>query len=187
MNLICKGAYLLLSCECKVCKIGYNIKLNYKPGENDEHAVAIVTRNKDHKEEHHSKVPRPRITGEEREKVATEVILRDNGSAKNYNESMAGSGNTNLSSDAAIRKVVSEFVNREMVSTNWITNIMHTAEMSREDSCNKNIKGYVQRANLMPDFTMTLELEESYRAYGLIPANQRLMHLDASGKLVSII
>ena len=49
-----------------------------------------------------------------------------------------------------------------MVSTNWITNILHQADIAKVCIPGKYIQGYVHDFVVSDHFSMTLELEEQY-------------------------
>ena len=73
-----------------------------------------------------------------------------------------------------------------MQSTNWIANIMCQAEFGREALKGRQMDGYVQVLELFPEFSMTLATESQYKALHIIPVEHRMLHMDATGKLVNI-
>ena len=84
------------------------------------------------------------IRGEDRVEVAEEILLRFKGSSKAYVDEKRSTHNVNLSQDV-VRKVVSEYMNGEMVSTCWIANMLHAIDMAEATIIGKKINGFVQK------------------------------------------
>ena len=83
------------------------------------------------------------IRGKNREDLAKSILLNDNGSAKSYADAQAGKNYTNVPNVAVMRNCISQYINKEMVSTNWITNLLHQSEVSRSLLKGKVTNGYV--------------------------------------------
>jgi hypothetical protein len=77
-------------------------------------------------------------------------------------------------------------MNNEMVSTNWITNILYQQEIAKIALEGKKLNGFVHDLIVADQFSMTLLLEKQLVALHKLPYKRRIIHLDATGKLVNI-
>ena len=68
----------------------------------------------------------------------------------------------NIPSKNDIKKVVSNYVNCEIQSTNWITNITCQAEFGRKALKGKQMDGYVILLDLFFELSMNLATESQY-------------------------
>ena len=90
------------------------------------------------------------MRGLNRQKVVEDVILKSNGSSKNYVNSLDGAGVKDIPREATIRKAVSQYLNKEMVSSCWITNTLSAVDSGENlirgrNQNGKHINGYVQK------------------------------------------
>ena len=52
--------------------------------------------------------------------------------------------NTLNKMEQKVRKIVSEYLNKDLVSTNWVTNAMYASDMAKATIKAKKLKGYVR-------------------------------------------
>ena len=119
--------YFTANAFCKTCKASYKFIVKEPPPENRTHVDVEVSHDV---HSHHSVKSSPilQIREEDRVAVAEEVLLSFKGSAKSYVDEKRSTHNVNLSD--VVRKVVSENVNGKMVSTCWISNLLHSIDMA---------------------------------------------------------
>lgn len=96
------------------------------------------------------------IRGEERESLAKQCILDSNGSANAFVNEIISShvlagecvlDDLNLKSKRfkdVVRKCVSEYMNQDMVSSNWIANVLDVTDTTKITINANTIKGFVQ-------------------------------------------
>ena len=179
-----KTNFLSINCHCKICAIKYAIVLKNKPDSNAEF-IFDVEKSAEHDRIKHETKKMP-VRGQQREDLAKSILLNEGGSSKSYYDSQIGLNLVNVPSRDVMKKCVSEFVNKEMVSTNWITNILHQSDLTNVLIKGKCLNGYVHNLNLANHFSMTLELESQYVALHKLPLNRRILHMDATGRLIKI-
>ena len=73
-----------------------------------------------------------------------------------------------------------------MISTSWITNVHHVSDTTIASIPAKTLKGYVQAADCDQHLQITLHSELQMLALNKIIKMDRILHTDATGKLVSI-
>lgn len=146
--------------------------------------------------EHKHDVGKKQLRGEERQIVAQQVILNSNGSTHDYVNNMitdyymAGEAIPDYASAQKLknwfRQAVSEYMNTEMVSTCWITNLNYVSEATRVmlDTC--KLKGYVQQCDIQPEFCLTLHCQKQLEFIKLIEPQKRILFVDSSGGLCKI-
>lgn len=96
-------------------------------------------------------IKRPRICGKKRNEVFKTVMTEHNGSSNGYVTTLAANGVPQMNRPllATIRKIVSQCVNEEMVTTSWITNVLYSSDMAAALLNYKNgIHGYVQKCTV---------------------------------------
>ena len=71
-----------------------------------------------------------------------------------------------MGSSERIRKIVSEEINENMVSTCFITNLMAVSDMAATTIKGKHINGIVQELCITPYFYMNLHSEKQIKAIG---------------------
>ena len=135
--------YFSANAFCKTCKAAYKFTIKNSPPENRTHVDVDVSH--DAHSDHSTKPSQNlQIRGEDRVKVAEEVLLRFKGSAKVYVDEKRSTHNVYLSQDV-VRKVVNEYVNGDLVSTCWIINMLHAIDMAEATIIGKKINGFVQQ------------------------------------------
>jgi hypothetical protein len=115
------------------------------------------------------------------------MILNAGGSAKHYHDQQVGLGLTKIPSQDVMKQVMSEYMHVDMTSTNWLTNFLYqhdTTKALQLDS--KWIKGYIHDLEICDQFSMTLHTELQFKAYKKIPSSRRILHMDATGNMISI-
>ena len=73
------------------------------------------------------------LRGEERRQLAIDVISQTNGQAEAFNSNreandLINNEKSNVFSNDQVKKAVSEYLNEEMISTSWITNVHHVSD-----------------------------------------------------------
>ena len=176
--------FLTVHAHCKFCPTKYLITLKTKP-EKDSVFNFIVEKTLDHDKNQHEN-RKVHVKGQQREMLAKSILLNEGGSAKSYYDSQVGQNLTNVPSQEVMKKCVSEFLNKDMVSTNWITNILHQQELCKVLLKGKYLNGYVHDLEIADQFSMTLAIESQYEALHKLPFQRRIMHMDATGRLIKI-
>ena len=70
----------------------------------------------------------------DRVNIAEDVILKLNGSSQNYIDTLPCANVKNVPKVEVIRKIISEYMNKEMVSTCWITNAHCSIDYKNQNS-----------------------------------------------------
>ncbi len=112
------------TCKAYLCPCKYTIVLNKLT---DEQYLSFQIQRQN---EHDHNVHPEQIRGSERHEVAKIVLTEFNGSSKAFLDTMAGRGVENIGGAERIRKIVSEEINQNMVSTCFITNLLAAIDMS---------------------------------------------------------
>lgn len=144
------ASYFNANASCSSCKVKYNFYIKNKPLDSASFFELLVKRNSEHLHE-----PKPsnemQIRGDERIEAAEKVLLEFNGSSKAYVNSLCAAGlknepgeNTLNKMEQKVRKIVSEYLNKDLVSTNWVTNAMYASDMAKATIKAKKLKGYVR-------------------------------------------
>ena len=122
--------YITINGHCKLCSTKYTIVSEHKPDENESYSFT-VKKTIEHNKEQHTKIMESKISirGKNREDLAKSILLNDNESAKSYADAQAGKNYANVPNVAVMRNCISQYINKEMVSTNWITNLLHQSEV----------------------------------------------------------
>ena len=76
---------------------------------------------------------------------------------------------------------MSEYLNDEMISTSWITNVHHVSDTSQAKITSKTLKGYFQAADCDQNLQISLHSELQLRALKKINKIDRIFHIDATG------
>jgi hypothetical protein len=121
-----------------------------------------IERTLEHNLEYHKKKTIHVRGTEDRDKLAESVLL-SGGSAKNYYDSQIGKGISKVPSKDVITKVLSEYLNKDMQSTNWVTNVMHQAQVLRVSMAGKYLQGYVHDFELQFYYKIHLKKQELLR------------------------
>ena len=149
--------YISINAHCRKCTTKYTIIVKHNPTENEQYEFEVKKSTQHDQAAHDSK--KVVVKGFQRDILAQSVLLSKGGSAKAYHDAQTGKGLTNLPSQNVIAKAVSSYVNKEMASTNWITNILHQAAVVKICLKGKQIHGYVHDFVVTDHFSITLELE----------------------------
>lgn len=112
--------------------------------------------------------------------------MKTNGSAINYADYLRGCGVKNVPDVDVFRKIVSEQLNEDIVSTCWIANLLEAAESAANFIKYKKIRGFVQNISIYPSLLITIYCEAQLKLIHSIPIQRRLVHIDATGQLVYI-
>ena len=97
----------------------------------------------EHNQEEHALISEKKITirGKNREDLAKSIILNDALSSKSYADAQVGKNYANLPNLAVMRNCISQYIYKEMVSTNWITNLLYQSEVTRSLLKGKVVNG----------------------------------------------
>ena len=181
-----KGVYLTIYIDCKECKdLSYKLYLNTKPS-GDAVVEVCVEKIGDHHPDKHLTIKPDRIEGEARHELAKDVLALNKGSSKAYHLTQMGLSNYNTPSVDVIKKCVSEYMNKDMQTSSWIYNLLYTARVLHSTIVGKTLQGYVHDVSIHDHFSMTLCMEEQLCALHTIPVKNRILHMDATGRLVKI-
>ncbi|CAF1096206.1 unnamed protein product [Brachionus calyciflorus] len=154
-------------CKFPKCLASYSVSIKEKSTNPATSFMMVnVTRKNEHL--HNQNFERKvQIRGEERLNIAKKVMSECNGSAIAFVDKLAATGEKNLPSEHVIRNVIHEYVNKEMVSTCWITNLLHSADSAEHflKSTRKKdgINGYVQNFEIHKNFSLNLHTEEQIK------------------------
>ena len=144
------ASYFARNAKFKLCKSTYSFTIPIEPCNEAPFKVNIqVTRT--HQHQHDPIAKSKQIRGEERRIVANRVLLEQNGWASAYLDSERANNiksdnikrNCFLPTAEVIRKIVSEQINSEIVSTSWITNVQHASDMAAKILKGSKLNGYV--------------------------------------------
>ena len=127
----------------------------------------------------------PQILGQDRIKVAEEIILNYQGSSNAYRAAMLHFGKR-VSSEEVYRKILQEYHNRENSLHEWYSSLMTTALTSKATIKGKKIDVYVQQISPYNKFTLINYSERQLDCIHLLSYEDRFLHIDATGSLVSI-
>lgn len=81
-----------------------------------------------------------------------------------------------------VSNCVSEYMNKEMVSNQWIPNVLDVTDALKVSLLGKKINGLVQRFEVAPDFNLSMHCEKQLQAIKALKEENRILHLDSSGK-----
>ena len=170
-------------CKMEKCSCKYSINLE-KYNENFSFLKFTVCRTGVH--DHSSKQSLKQIRGVQRENVAQIVQADFKGSAKAFFDTMKGRGVSNIPTTDVIRKIISEMIHEDTVSTNWIINLMSASDMSKRVIKGDHFNGSVQSLRIFPDLTINLHTEQQIKCINYINTVDRMLHIDATGGLVKV-
>jgi hypothetical protein len=186
--------------ETTDCKVSYKLVIEKKQEQDTDEApsnrlMIKITRTNDHQ---HQQPKKQQLRGEERNEVVLRCLSEANGSASDFvdkiisTQVMAGEALPDLLKEKssalkdAIRKAMHEYMNQEMVSTCWITNVNFIADSLKVSMPGPKMSGYVQRFQVAPDFVLGLQCEKQLHAIHRVPEEHRVVHVDSTGGLVKI-
>ena len=114
------------------------------------------------------------------------VLHNNNESTRYYNDEPIEQDNINVPYEDDIIKCVSEFENSNVVTNNWMSNIMCQSETAKILLDGKVVKGFVHDLNLINEFYLTLHMEEQLEALKKIPFERRIVNFNSTKKMVKI-
>lgn len=139
--------FLSINAQCSYCRStqrnSYKFTVSERPVEANQ--LVIINVQNSGKHEHHGK---KQIRGDKRVAMAHDVQINSNGSSLNYVNKCEGAGVQGVPNVGTVRKIVSDVMNQEMVSTCWISNLLHSADCCKSLLRGRVIDGYVQRTEL---------------------------------------
>ena len=115
--------FITINAHCKMCPVKYTLRVKKMPDENVDFEFEIEKTEQHNQVSHESK--KVVVKGDKREELAKSILLNSGGSAKAYHDAQVGQNLAKVPSQDVMKKIVSDFMKNEMVSTNWITNILH--------------------------------------------------------------
>lgn len=184
-----KTKYFKAHGYCNVCKINYSITINNKPDLNDQYISVDIERHGKH--EHSSQIKqnksKKQIRGEARQNLIKDIGNKEF-SAKDYRHEMIADGMAleNAPSEAVLRRINYESKHQNDISKDWKMNLLATTKTSYIQHENKYASGFVQKVNLEQNFCMIQHMVEQLECVKCINAEDRILALDATGKLVHI-
>ena len=178
-------AYILIYLKCRKCiDLNYIVKLAKKP-EPYQPIIFTIEKSDEHNSDIH-KIPTPRaIRGEERIKLAKELLTDHGGSAKAYYETEVGKVDSVVPpSQDVLRHCLTQYINKDNLphnpqGLNMIGNLLHAAITAKASMPRKSLSGYIHDIMIHEKFGMTLCMEEQLEALHCVPVNDRILHFDA--------
>ena len=116
--------YIHCVCKLKMCGVMVKLECTNRPEDTEDYIFNVKSFNHN-KDAHNEAIAHPRVKGPARVDLAESILLHHNGSVKRYAETQRSKGIVGLPGDSTMFKVLDEYRNRDMVSTNWITNLHH--------------------------------------------------------------
>ena len=168
-------------CKIKTCTCKYQLTLKENTNDLFLNFKGIRTGNHDHSNNNNKQ-----IRGDERKIIANVVNSEFNGSSKAFCDTMIGRGVKDVPDVQVIRKIVSEQLNENVVSTCWITNLISAADMSKSIIKGRQINGSIQTLEIFPDLTINIHTEKQLKAIDRVLPYNRVVHIDATGSLVKV-
>ena len=83
-------------------------------------------------------------------------------------------GVKNVPDQQIIRKIVSEELNENVVSTCWITNLLSAADMAKSVIKGKHIDGSLQSFQIFPDLFINMHTERQIKAINSVNQENRV-------------
>lgn len=194
------AAFLRIDGKCALCKGENACKylLEIKDEDEKDNYTVNVSKNNEHNHEQiDNSNPKIRVCGEERKKMANDINLNANGSAKKFSELLAYESESVPTCDALRKmksdKKASEFdIADELSDFNKIDwygrlNAVAYSYLSATSALSeRQINGFVQDAKNIPQFCMHLYSYEQLECVNKVDRKYRFLHFDATGSLVSI-
>lgn len=87
----------------------------------------------------------------------------------------------NVASASTYRKGKGAFINSELPSTDWLTNLLYIGR-----SFDVTEGDYLNNLTIYPEFKMVLNYVNQLELLRSIPADNRIAHVDSTGELVDI-
>ena len=121
------------------------------------------------------------ITGEERVKVAEEIINNFDGSSKFYAYYKLSNRHSDTATEEVYRKILQEYYAKDNISKNWIINMQSTAASFTAAQFETKLKGFVRCFTTYPYFSLMLYLEQQLQCIRSTTYEDRILHYDATG------
>ncbi|CAF1113260.1 unnamed protein product [Brachionus calyciflorus] len=125
------------------------------------------------------------ITGDERIKIAEEIILHHNGSASAY-VLYKKSKNEPVAEVDVYKKIISQFKDTDKISMDWYSNTIAASTACEGFLQSKKLNGYVQNLTTFPSFSMFCYIFKQMECIKATSYKKRILHVDATGSLVKI-
>ena len=164
----------------KQCNSTYKLTIPSFPSDKENYVKVIVQRFFHH---HHEgkKDQVDQIRGNDRGRFAQEII-NDGSSAHNYYINELGRGKK-AASEQTLRKILSENKNKNLTTTNWITNLLFIEQIF----ANKCKGGYIRSFKLKHQFSMCLFQQNQLECIKNVKPKCRKGFADATGGLCRIL
>jgi hypothetical protein len=177
--------YLTWNADCKNCKVKYKFYIKQNPKTNDCLPVYIniqCWRNSEHN--HQAIIEKKQLRGEDREKIVDDILIAGGSAYDYYTKQIAI--DENPPSINVLHKALSQRKNKNVISTNWIFNILHSSIAYEKSLKGEKLHGYIQQLSIFKEFNMILHSETQLLCLKNIPYQHRVIHIDATGQLVRI-
>ena len=169
---------------CKKCSVKYKFIVKKKPTDTDRYVHVNVHSSGPH--EHDENEKNKQIRGEERERIAKEILIEAGGSCRNYYLQKLELGES-PPNEATLRKIKSEFLNcTEITTHDWINELISLTTTLKATIEAEKLLGYIQQVTIYRDFSMFLYTEMQLQCLKCLPYKRRILHIDNMDSLVSI-
>ena len=169
---------------CKKCSVKYKFIVKKKPTDTDRYVQVNVHSSGPH--EHDENEKNKQIRGEERERIAKEILIEAGGSCRNYYLQKLEMGES-PPNEATLRKIKSEFLNcTEITTHDWINELISLTTTLKATIEAEKLLGYIQQITIYRDFSMFLYTEMQLQCLKCLPYKRRILHIDNMDSLVSI-
>lgn len=173
--------FLRINADCKKCpnnsKVRYVITIEEKPKETDVFVGAKVIIKNQHDHNNNNQSTKKQVRGDTRTEVAEKI--RAAGGAAAFITKQIADGKETVTATTA-RKIVSTEKNKEF-STDWLYSLHATA-----DAFEAAGNPFIQQLITHKEFAMYLYDKLMMKCIHNIPAQNRILHLDATGNLTKI-
>ena len=169
---------------CKKCSVKYKFIVKKKPTETERYVHVQIHSSGPH--EHDENEKNKQIRGEERERIAKEILIEAGGSCRNYYLQKLELGES-PPNEATLRKIKSEFLNcTEITTHDWINELISLTTTLKATLEAEKLLGYIQQITIYRDFSMYLYTEMQLQCLKCLPYKRRILHIDNMDSLVSI-
>jgi hypothetical protein len=169
---------------CKKCSVKYKFIVKKKPADTERYVNVQIHSSGPH--EHDENEKNKQIRGEERERIAKEILIDAGGSCRNYYLQKLELGES-PPNEATLRKIKSEFLNcTEITTHDWINELISLTTTLKATLEAEKLLGYIQQITIYRDFSMYLYTEMQLQCLKCLPYKRRILHIDNMDSLVSI-
>ena len=110
--------FITINAHCKMCPVKYTLRVKNMSDGNVDFEFEIEKTEQHNQVSHESK--KVVVKGDKRDDLAKSILLNSGA----YHDAQVGQNLAKVPSQDIMKKVVSDYMKNEMVSTNWITNIL---------------------------------------------------------------